>query len=157
MRALCKSFGYAFEGLWYAVSTQRNLRIHFSAAALVIWLALLLEIDGARLGVLLLTIGAVIAAELFNTAAETCVDLSVKGYHPKAKIAKDTAAAAVLVTALAAVGVGLAVFLSPETMEKLRRVVSETPNRLIWGGVIALLGLIAVAVPECLKKRNIKK
>lgn len=110
MRAFLRSFGYAFAGLGYAVRTQRNLRVHLAVAGLVILAGLILQVTAVEWAVLLLTIGFVISAELVNTVAELAVDLLTQEYHPMAKAAKDVGAAAVVVAALAAVGVGVAIF-----------------------------------------------
>ncbi len=110
MRAFLRSFGYAFAGLGYAIRTQRNLRVHLAVAGLVILAGLILRVSAMEWAVLLLTIGFVISAELVNTVAELAVDLLTQEYHPMAKAAKDVGAAAVVVAALAAVGVGVAIF-----------------------------------------------
>ncbi len=110
MRAFLRGFVYAFQGLGYAACTQRNLRIHLAIASLVIVVGWALQVTAVEWAVLGLTIGVVISAELVNTVAELAVDLLTQEYHPMAKVAKDVGAAAVLVTALTAVGVGIAIF-----------------------------------------------
>jgi diacylglycerol kinase len=110
LRAFLRSFGYACAGIAYAARTQRNLRVHLALAGLVIVAGWGLQVTAIEWAVLALTIGAVFSAELVNTVAELAVDLLTQEYHPMAKAAKDVAAAAVLVTALAAVGVGIAIF-----------------------------------------------
>jgi|GEM_PF-259760 len=108
---LLHSFRYAFAGLWYALRTQRNLRIHLTAAFLVILMGALLGVSPVEWAILALTIGAVIAAELFNTVIEALVNLVSPEWHPLARVAKDVAAAAVLCLAFVAVAVGLAIFI----------------------------------------------
>ena len=66
---------------------------------------------GTELAILLLTIGFVLVLEALNTALEALVDLASPEYHPLAKIAKDVAAAAVLIAAITAVLVGLVLLL----------------------------------------------
>ena len=95
--ALGRSFGYALCGIGHCIRRERNFRIHLVAAAYVLALAAYLHITGARLALLFLTIGGVLALELVNTAAEALVDLVSPQRRPLAKIAKDTAAGAVLV------------------------------------------------------------
>jgi diacylglycerol kinase (ATP) len=98
------SFKYAWTGIAYAFQTQRNFRIHVIIGSLAIILALVLKLAPVEITVIGLTVGAVLAAELLNTAIESVVDLTVKQtYHELAKIAKDCSAAAVLVSALAAI------------------------------------------------------
>jgi diacylglycerol kinase (ATP) len=97
------SFRYAWMGLTYAFQTQRNFRIHLIVGTLAIGLGLWLHLSPVEMTVIGLTIGEVLAMELLNTALEAVVDLTVKQtYHELAKIAKDCAAAAVLVSAIAA-------------------------------------------------------
>lgn len=104
---LWSSFRYAGMGLTYAFQTQRNFRIHTMLGLTSIGLGMLLHLTMVELAVIGLTCGAVLSMELLNTALEAVVDLTVKQtYHDLAKIAKDCAAAAVLVSAIAAVLVG---------------------------------------------------
>jgi len=107
---LIHSFRYAFAGLWYALRTQRNLRIHLVAGTLAVLMAALFQVSPVEWAILALTIGAVIISELFNTVIEALVDLISPDRHPLAKVAKDVAAAAVLCMAIMAVMVGLAIF-----------------------------------------------
>ncbi len=100
---LWTSFKYAWMGLSYAFQTQRNFKIHVFTGALAVSLGVFLHLSVVELSVIGLTIGAVLAMELLNTAIESVVDLTVKqSYHELAKIAKDCAAAAVLVSSIAA-------------------------------------------------------
>lgn len=115
MRAtsLWASFRFAFAGLFYIVRTQRNARIHLLIAALAVAAGLWLGLDRMSWAVLILTMGFVFSIEVLNTVIETLVDLTSPEIHPLAKIAKDAAAAAVLVAALIAVIVGLIVLGPP--------------------------------------------
>jgi diacylglycerol kinase len=105
------SFGYAFQGIRHAWATQRHLRIHALVTGLAIALGLLLRISAVEWAVLLLTAGVVLALEMLNTVVEVVVDMVTLDYHPGAKVAKDVAAGAVLLTAICAVGVGGCLFL----------------------------------------------
>lgn len=101
---LFTSFKYAWMGISYAFLTQRNFRIHVLLGSVAIAVGMALRSSVVELAVIGLTIGLVLAMELLNTAIESVVDLTVKqSYHELAKIAKDCAAAAVLVAAIAAV------------------------------------------------------
>jgi diacylglycerol kinase (ATP) len=110
---LLTSFKYAFAGLWYVVRTQRNARIHLSVTAVVVVLGLCLGLSWTEWAIIALTIGLVLAAEAFNTVAEAAVDLVTAEYNPLAKIAKDVAAGAVLLTAITAAIVGLLILGPP--------------------------------------------
>jgi diacylglycerol kinase (ATP) len=103
---LVQSFFYAGQGLYYAASTQRNFRIHLGIGTVALIWAAGVHLPLTQTAIIVLTIGLVLALELVNTALEAVVDLTVgQTYHELARIAKDCAAAAVLVTALAAVAV----------------------------------------------------
>lgn len=101
------SFRHAFAGWWYVLRSQRNAWIHAVASLAVFIVAFWLELGRIDWVILLLTVALVWAAEFVNTAVEAVVDLLSPDIHPLAKVAKDVAAAAVLIAALAAVGVGL--------------------------------------------------
>jgi len=116
-RNILDSFRFAFSGLWYALRTQRNTRIHLIIAAVVVALGVWLNLSPSQWAVLTLTIGFVLVSEMLNTVAETLVDLVSPGYHPLAKTVKDVTAGAVLLTAIVSVIVGLLV-LGPPLWEK---------------------------------------
>ena len=113
MRAasVVSSFRYAFAGLRYLLWTQRNAKIHTALGLAAVALGLVLGIDRYEWLTLTLTITIVLAAEGVNTAIEAAVDLASPAYHPLAKIAKDVGAGTVLLTAIAAVIVGMLLFL----------------------------------------------
>lgn len=101
------SFHHAWDGLRYVVRTQRNARIHLTALTLAVGLGMVVGLSRLEWVMLALVIGAVLVAEWFNTAIEATIDLITVQYHPLAKVAKDAAAAGVLVTALVAIVVGI--------------------------------------------------
>ena len=101
------SFRYAAAGVTYAFNTQRNFRIHCIMGTLAISIGALLQLNGVEMAVICITSGLVLTLELLNTAIESVVDLTVQQtYHELAKIAKDCAAGAVLVSAFASILVG---------------------------------------------------
>ena len=119
-RTLLHSFHCAFAGLWYAIRTQPNMHIHLLISVAVIALGLYLRLDWTQWAVLVLTIGVVMTAELFNTVAEAALDAATPYYHPLVKIAKDVAAGAVLLAALIAVCGGVLI-LGPPLWDELVR------------------------------------
>ncbi|MBW4618711.1 MAG: diacylglycerol kinase family protein [Cyanosarcina radialis HA8281-LM2] len=111
---LFKSFKYAWAGVSYAFITQRNFRIHTFVGTLAISLSLWFRLKPVEIVAIVLTAGLVLVMELLNTAIESVVDLTVKqSYHELAKIAKDCAAGAVLVSALASLLVAGSLLLPP--------------------------------------------
>jgi diacylglycerol kinase (ATP) len=108
------SFRYAAQGLIYGFASQRNFRIHVVMGAVVFALGVWLQLPTAQLAVLVLTVAAVLVLELLNTATEAVVDLAIgRRFHPLARIAKDCAAAAVLVAALSSVLIAGLLLLPP--------------------------------------------
>ena len=114
------SFRFAFDGCRYVMRTQRNAWIHALATLAVLLLAFWLEITRLEWALLVLTTTVVWTAEFANTSLEALVDLVSPDFHPLARVAKDVAAGAVLVSALGAVFIGL-IILGPPLVQKLVR------------------------------------
>ncbi|WP_195572698.1 diacylglycerol kinase family protein [Paenibacillus sp. 1001270B_150601_E10] len=107
------TFRVAWEGICYAYRTQRNMKVHVMITACVIPLGIGLQLSSYEWLWIIAAIAIVLAMELMNTAVEAVVDLVMPDLHPLAKIAKDTAAGAVLITAVFAVFVGAIIFAPP--------------------------------------------
>jgi len=107
---LLRSFGFAFDGLAHLWRTQRNFRIEAAVAVLALVAAVLFRLERWEWIALVLTIALVFILEAINTALEDAVSLASPNIDPRAKAAKDVSAAAVLLAALASVGVGVALF-----------------------------------------------
>ncbi|NLO90080.1 MAG: diacylglycerol kinase family protein [Clostridia bacterium] len=107
------SFLNAWEGLKYAVKTQKNMRIHLSVTFIVLLMSWLLSISVREFLYIIFAISFVLFAEMINTAVEKTVDLFMSTYHPLAKIAKNVAAGAVLIATINAVIVGLIILGKP--------------------------------------------
>ena len=105
-----RSFRYAWQGIRQCVGREQNLSFHLIVTVAVVALGFGLGITRGEWVVVCLCIGLVISAELFNTAIERLVDLVSPQRHPLAGQVKDIAAGAVLVCALAAIAVGLIIF-----------------------------------------------
>ena len=112
-----KSFGYAFEGIFTGISKERNMKIHCTMALLVILAGIYFKIDSTQWCICLILFGLVMSLELVNTAVEAVVDLVTEERKPLAKIAKDTAAGAVLIAAIMSAIIGLIIFI-PKILEK---------------------------------------
>lgn len=107
---LYKSFGYAFEGIFTGIKKERNMKIHCLAMLCVVAAGLLLRISISEWCLCLVLFGLILSLELVNTAVEAVVDLVTEEKRPLAKLAKDTAAGAVLIAAIMAAGAGLLIF-----------------------------------------------
>lgn len=110
MKKIIRSFGYAFKGLAYATKTQLNFRVHLVATVLVLLFGFALHITTGEWEWVMLAVTMVLVAELFNTTIEALTDLVSPGFNEKAGHVKDMAAAAVVITAIFALAVGLIVF-----------------------------------------------
>lgn len=110
-RNFWQSLAFAFSGVRRALQSQRNLRLHVAIAAAVVIAAFALRINRSEWAIVVALTVLVIGLELLNTAIEVLVDLASPASHPLAKVAKDTAAGAVLVVALGSVAAGLIIFL----------------------------------------------
>jgi diacylglycerol kinase len=139
-----RSFRYAYEGIKYALDTQRNMKFHFFVAFIVLIAALFIHLPKTDILFILLAVTLMIVTELINTAVEKAVDLAMPDQHPLAKIAKDVAAASVLVSAVFAVVVGLIVFYEP--VDQLFRHVKDTNNQVSAGSIWLLIALVILSV-----------
>lgn len=141
VRKLIDSFNYAIEGISYALKTQRNMKIHFLAAILVLVFCLFFNLSRIELIAILATITMVIVAEMINTAIEAVVDLLTDTYHPLAKVAKNVAAGAVLITAVNSLFVAYIIFfdkINPLTNIVLTRI-RESPAHITFISLIVVM------------------
>lgn len=115
------SFKYAFEGFFYTIKTQRNMRIHTLVGLLALSIGVYLEVSKIELCILILVSALVMSAEMFNTAIESTIDLYSRQRHPLAKIGKDVAAGAVLICAISAAIIGM-IILGPPILKILFKI-----------------------------------
>ena len=113
---LYKSFGYAFQGIFNTIRTERNIKIHCAAAILVTIFGIWLQISKTEWMICFILFGLILALELVNTAVEATVDLFTEERKPLAKKAKDAAAGAVLIAAIFAAVIGILIFI-PKLLE----------------------------------------
>ncbi len=105
------SFKYAFQGIWTLISREPNAWIHCFAAVCVLIVGLTVGLDRGEWFTVIFLIGAVLAAEAFNSAIEALADVVSPNYHEGIKRAKDLAAGAVLILTLCAAIIGLMIFI----------------------------------------------
>lgn len=115
---LVNSFRHAFEGLGYVLRTERNARVHLAVALVVVALSAWLGLSALEWALIVAAIALVFAGEMLNTVIELLVDLITREEHPLAKYAKDAAAGAILLAALASIAIGLLV-LGPHLWARL--------------------------------------
>ncbi|EHI98076.1 diacylglycerol kinase [Clostridium sp. DL-VIII] len=145
-----ESFNNAINGIIDTVRTERNMKIHLFVALGVLIASFFFDITRNEFLILAVTITMVIAAELVNTAIEATIDMTTNYYHPLAKIAKNAAAGAVLITAINALLVGYIIFwdklakFSFTTINKFKN--SEPYTIFIVLVIVCIATLIAKAI-----------
>lgn len=110
LSVLIKSFKYAFEGLWFSLRNNQNLRIHFLVGILVTIAGIFFGLNGFEKGIVGIIILLVIVTEMLNSVIEEMVDLITTEHRKQAKIAKDVGAGMVLITSMGSVIVGILIF-----------------------------------------------
>lgn len=147
----CKN---AVNGIIYGTTTQSNVKKQLVIIAFVMLISLFFNLSKVEFICLIISVVLIIFAEMINTAVETVVDLCTEIYHPKAKIAKDVAAGAVVITALNAVIVSYFVFFDKigEMGNSIYKTIINSPTYLAFV-IVALIIIIAVA----LKSAKIKE
>ncbi len=145
MKGLLRSFVYAGNGIIWCLKNERNMRAHFSlcvymyAYLLIYDFFVLTKTDWA---IILICNALVFSLEIVNTAVEKAVDLATEEKNPLAKISKDAAAGAVLVSAIFSVIVGIVILLQPEAF----RAMAEYYKERIYLLVILAISLVLTFV-----------
>jgi diacylglycerol kinase (ATP) len=143
--SVVQSFNNAFEGVIHVVRTQRNMRVHFLAAPLVLILGIVLGASRFEILALILSVSFVLIAEMINTALEKAIDLATSSFDPVARAAKDIAAGAVLVAAVTAAFVGYLVF-GPRLQHPSRRAIDTVRSSPVHITVIAIAVVILLVI-----------
>lgn len=131
LKSILRSFYYAFRGIGKMIQTERNFRIHMTAILYVIIFAFFYGLDGTQWAILCLTLGLVPSLEIVNSAIENAVDIKTREQNPNARIAKDFAAAAVLISAISSVAVAISLFSEKEKLLNAFRIALTPPWLLI--------------------------
>ena len=144
--SLLQSFNFAFEGVIHVLRRERNMRIHFALATVVLVLAFAYDVTKLELITLLLAISFVLIAEMVNTAVEETLDLAATSFDPRAKIAKDVAAGAVLIASVTAATIGYLIFVDrirEPTYHLLNEIRAIPANLTIIALVLTIIAVIA--------------
>lgn len=145
MKKQLKSFWYAITGIGGALLTEAHLRFHAVAALFVFIFAAICKFSAERFAILAVLSGAVIALELVNTAIERTCNAVTREFNTQIKLAKDLAAAAVLVMAVAAIAVAALFFLNADSIGTAVRFFSDCPLAALPLGALAVLSFVFVA------------
>lgn len=141
------SFNYALQGIVEAVKRERNLKIHLIAEVIVLLLCFIFKVTVIEFIIILIISAMVITAELINTSIEAVIDLVCGDkYNPLAKLAKDVAAGAVLITAMTAAIVGVFIFYDEfdSIVQNKEEVIGLLPTELavISLGIVFILTIL---------------
>lgn len=136
-----RSFLFAFRGVLACVRTERNFRIHLAASFYVLLASALAGLTANEWALVLICIGAVTGAELFNTALEKLCDTLHPGWSTGIGMVKDFTAAAVLMSAMTSAVIGGIIFFNNE---KLTRVVSFVKDHVVLSILIVISLPLAV-------------
>lgn len=153
MKAFVKSFVYAFKGLGYCLVNERNMRVHFCCLGYMLFFLLRYDfftVSKTQWAILALAAALVIVAEYINTAVERAVDTAAKGEKSEsAKIAKDTAAGAVLIAAFFAVAVGILILYQPSAFKAMFDYYVANPLNFafVLSSIILIFGFV-IAGPK---------
>lgn len=159
VRSLARSFRFAFRGVRYCIRNERNMRIHLVIAGYVLVFSLFYHLTGLEYAILLIVIGTVLCAEAINTAVEAAVNLHTQAYDTIARIAKDAAAGAVLISAIFAAAVGCIFFLKPDILIMIVEFLFKYPW---YGGAFlislpaSLLFIFAYRTPDQIKRAGLR-
>ena len=143
--SLLESFNNAIEGVVHVLRTQRNMRIHFTIAIVVLATAAAVGVSKLELIALLLAIAFVLIAEMLNSAIEGAIDVATTSFDPMAKLAKDIAAGAVLIAAVNAVAIGYLVF-AGKAADRSARVLDRLRDAPAEITVIALVITVIIVL-----------
>ena len=157
MKGLLKSFVYAGNGILWCIKNERNMRAHFSLCVYMYAYLLIYDffvLSKTEWAIILLCNALVFSLEIVNTAVEKAVDLATEKQNPLAKISKDAAAGAVLVSAMFSVIVGLVILLQPEAF---RAMVEYYKSRLyllviLAASLVLTFAFILKGIPSGKKK-----
>ena len=149
-QGIIKAFNAAIEGIIYTFKFERNMKIHYFLAVVVLTASLVLGLDRFEMILLVFAISLVVIAEMFNTAIEKTIDMITDEYHILAKIAKDVAAGGVLIAALNSAVVGYLLFYNKLTDLSNSVLNSIRQSQIHLTLICIILVLIAVVVVKAL-------
>lgn len=147
VRRLIESFNNAISGVLHSLKTQRNMKIHFAVAIAVLIASLFMDFSRLELLLLFFTISLVLITEMINTSIEATIDLITDRYSPLAKIVKNVAAGAVLISALNALIVAYLLFfdrLNPLTYLVLKKI-RQSSTHVTFISLILVIIVVVIA------------
>ena len=153
-RTLIDSFNNAMHGIISTVKSERNMKIHLAAAVMVLVMSLFYDLTRTEFIIICITIALVLICELFNTAIEVVIDTLIGIYHPKAKVVKDTAAAAVFISALLSIIVAYVIFFDRVSTSLEIGIVRIKQTQMHVTIIAIVLTMIAVLILKAIFKKG---
>ncbi|MBQ4572746.1 MAG: diacylglycerol kinase family protein [Clostridia bacterium] len=147
MKELIKSFGFAFQGVFTAITKERNMRIHIVCMIYMFFFLFafdFFEVTRTQTAILFIACGLVIGSELINTAIEAVVDLHGKEHTQYGKIAKDCAAGSVLIFAIFSVLCGIAIMYQPTAFALLFEYFIANPVAIVLFAISVVIFTIFI-------------
>ena len=143
-KRLYDSFRYAFNGLWFCIKNERNFRVHIFSALTICLISPYYNLSKMEILLTVFVVSLVIICEMFNTAIEAAIDLTVKGYSDLAEKAKDVSAGAVLISAVCAVVFGVFLFLRFDVIHNIFVDLTSSPVKIAAVVIYAAAGYLFV-------------
>lgn len=154
---LFKGFGCALKGIFYTLKNERHMRIHAVALVYVIFFSVFFNLSAEKYAILLLTGALVIVSEIINSAIESVVDICKNEYSIVAKIAKDMAAGAVLISAIFSVIIAILLFNDMSGYLNIFKFFFKYPFMLLFFCMFSVLNFMYITVGPTEIKNRIKK
>jgi len=142
---LIDSINYAFLGVIHAVRTQRNMRIHLLAAIAVLVAAIVVGVTQEELIALIIAVAFVLITEMINSAVEGAIDVATTSFDPLAKLAKDMAAGAVLISTIAAASIGFLIF-SGRIASPSTRLIDKVKDAPVYLTLLVLMATVLLVI-----------
>ncbi|CEI72177.1 MULTISPECIES: diacylglycerol kinase [Romboutsia] len=149
-QGIVKAFNVAIEGILYTFKSERNMKIHYCVAVIVLVASMFFKPSRMEMIALIMAISLVVISEMFNTAIEKAIDMVTEEHHPLAKISKDVAAGGVLIATLNSVVVGYLVFYDKISKPAENLINSIRRSELHITLICIVVVLIAVVVVKTL-------
>lgn len=105
-----KSVGFAVKGAFKLITTEHSVMVQSSLAVIMIIAGFYFEISREEWMMQILAFGLVLSVEALNTAVEKIADFIHPEFHNKIGFIKDIAAGAVMFAAMAAIAIGLLIY-----------------------------------------------
>lgn len=157
MKKQILSFKCAFRGIWYTVKSESHMRFHMVAGFYVLLFSLFYNFSAAQTALLIILIALIMAAEIVNTCIEELCNLISDRYEPLIRVAKDTAAGAVLVLSIAAAVVAVVFFLDFDVLYGIFLFFCANPVLLVLLVISAVLSVVFVKLGPVGIKEKLSK